>query len=41
MFKVTAADGALGSQATAVRRCFDDFEALARRIAELAEVSIP
>jgi chromosome partitioning protein len=34
MFRLTAADGAIGSHAVAVTRCRDDFENLARRIAQ-------
>lgn len=33
MFRLTAADGAIGSHAVAVARCREDFENLARRIA--------
>ncbi len=36
MFRLTAADGALGSHAAAVQRCREDFRALALKIAELA-----
>ncbi len=41
IFKLTAADGALGSHAAAAQRARQDFEALARKIAKLAGVSIP
>lgn len=41
MFKLTAADGAIGSHAVAVARCRDDFESLARRIAQRVRVPVP
>jgi cellulose biosynthesis protein BcsQ len=41
MFKLTAADGALGSHAVATQRAREDFAALARKIAQLADVPIP
>lgn len=33
MFDLRPADGAIGSHATLVRRCYEDFEALARKVA--------
>lgn len=41
MFRLTAADGALGSHAAATLRARQDFETLARKIAKLAGVAIP
>lgn len=40
MFKLNAADGALGGHATAVRNCYADFERLARRVAQKCGVVI-
>jgi hypothetical protein len=41
MFALTSADGAIGGHAEAVRACYDDFRALARRIAERCGVALP
>jgi len=41
MFKLTAADGALGGHAKAVQECYRDFRALARSIADRCGVPIP
>jgi cellulose biosynthesis protein BcsQ len=40
MFKLTAADGALGGHAKAVQECFKDFRALARSVAEQCGIPI-
>jgi chromosome partitioning protein len=40
MFRLTAADGALGGHAKAVQDCFRDFRALARSVAERCGLSI-
>jgi len=41
MFKLTAADGALGGHGKAVQDCYGDFRALARAIADRCGVPIP
>lgn len=38
MFDLRPADGAIGSHAALVRTCYDDFEALAKRVAEACEL---
>jgi cellulose biosynthesis protein BcsQ len=40
MFRLTAADGALGGHATAVQECRKDFRALARSIAQRCAISL-
>ncbi len=40
MFRLTAADGALGGHAKAVQECFKDFRALARSVAERCGIPI-
>lgn len=41
MFRLTAADGALGGHATAVQDCYHDFRVLACAVADRCELSIP
>jgi hypothetical protein len=41
MFELKSADGALGAHLTAVQRCREDFENLARKIAERCGLAIP
>lgn len=41
MFLLKPADGALGAHTQAVSRCYNDFQNLARRIAELCGLSLP
>lgn len=41
MFSLRAADGAIGAHAQAVQNCYQDFENLARRIADRVGVSVP
>lgn len=41
IFHLTAADGAIGSHAVAVRDSYEDFERLAREIARRCELELP
>jgi cellulose biosynthesis protein BcsQ len=41
MFHLKAADGALGSHAQAVTACYQDFRALALRVAETCRIAVP
>ena len=40
MFFLKPADGAIGSHVEAVRSCYDDFDSLARRIADRADIEV-
>lgn len=41
MFHLKAADGALGAHAQAVQACYQDFRALALRVAEACKIAVP